>query len=62
MTERLFPELKQALREVLDGSGQDDQFRRQFTQLIANAYENNADRKDVELLLEAIVLDDSDAH
>ena len=62
MTDELFPELLEALRETLNGSDQDDQFRRQFQRLVANAYQNNAERRDVERLLDAIDLDVIDEH
>ena len=62
MAEILFPELREALREALDASGQDEQFRRQITKLIENAYENNAERKDVERLLAVTRLDEEDGH
>ncbi|MEM8971848.1 MAG: hypothetical protein AAGD43_07300 [Pseudomonadota bacterium] len=62
MTDPLFPELIEALREVLEEAGQDSQFDQQLTRLIANAYGGNADRKDVELLLNAVTLDAEDGH
>lgn len=62
MTDPLFPELKEALQEVLAGAGQSSQFDQQLTTLIANAYRGNADRKDVELLLNAVTLDTDDGH
>lgn len=62
MTDPLFPELIEALREVLEDAGQDSQFDQQLTTLIANAYSGNADRKDVELLLNAVTLDAEDGH
>lgn len=62
MTDELFPELLEALRETLNGSDQDDQFQRQFQRLVANAYQNNAERRDVERLLDAIDLDVIDEH
>lgn len=62
MTDPLFPELIEALREVLEGAGQDLQFDQQLTTLILNAYGGNADRKDVELLLKAVTLDAEDGH
>ena len=62
MTDDLFPELKEALRDVLADTGQSSQFDQQLTTLIANAYGGNADQKDVELLLNAITLDTEDGH
>lgn len=62
MTDPLFPELIEALREVLEDAGQDSHFDQQLTTLIANAYSGNADRKDVELLLNAVTLDAEDGH
>ena len=60
MSDELFPELMEAMRETLAESGQDDQFQRQFLKLVANAYENNAERRDVERLLDALELDSPD--
>jgi len=62
MTDPLFPELKEALREVLADAGQSPQFNQQLTTLIANAYGGNADQKDVELLLNSTKLEVTDGH
>lgn len=62
MNDPLFPELKEALREVLADLDQSSEFDQQLTTLITNAYGGNADQKDVELLLNAAKLDLDDGH
>ena len=58
VTAELFPELGEALRDVLNEYGEDTFFRGQLTSLVVNAYADNVDRSDVKSLLDEIELVD----